>query len=161
MKRRASYAVILSISLVNPSQAQCAHQPPILATVTVVGCVAASFGATDSMFTFGPKYTIAGTDTWPMYKSGDKRSGTLLTVSVVTSKFVWTESSGHWTNGAHLWAKGESRSLFVESAPSDICPRVLPAGLAVRTEPECFDMFHNLLPVTIPLVTVIAVKAGR
>jgi hypothetical protein len=93
--------------------------------------------------------------------TGDKRSGTLLTVSVMTSKFVWPESSGHWTNGAHLWAKGESRSLFVQAAPADVCPRVLPTGLTVQTQPECYDMFHNLLPVTIPLVKVIAGKAGR
>ena len=161
MTLRAQYAPILSILLITPANAQCSHQPAIRATVTVEGCVTASFGATDAMFTFGPKYAIAGTDTWPMYKAGDTISGTLLTVSVKTSRFIWPEHSSQWTNGAHLWAKGESHSLFVQNAPADTCPHVIPAEVTVQTQPTCYDMYHSLLPTTIPLATVLAGQKRR
>jgi hypothetical protein len=156
MTLRALNTAILSLLLVNAANAQCFNQPAMRATVTVEACVAATFGATDAMFTYGPKYTIAGTDTWPMYKAGDTLSGTLLTVSVKISRFIWPEHSSHWTNGAHHWAKGEIHSLFVQNAPADTCPHVIPAEITVQTQPTCYDMYHSLLPTTIPLTTVLA-----
>jgi hypothetical protein len=67
MSTRALYSVILSAFLaVNSAYAQCSHEPAIFATVRVEGCVAATFGATDTMFTLGPNHAIGGTDTWPM-----------------------------------------------------------------------------------------------
>jgi hypothetical protein len=154
MKGRATCAVILSALLVNSADAQCSNQPPILARVMVQGCVAASFEATDVTFAPGPEFAGPHTDVWHMYHAGDKRSGTVVTFSVITSKFVWP-GADHWTNGARLWAKGEIHSVFVQRVPADTCPRALPARLSVQTQPECFDMFHNILPGTIPLAVVI------
>jgi hypothetical protein len=160
MASRTAFVVVMSALLANSADAQCAHQPPILATVTVEGCVAASFGATDVTFAPGPEFAPRGTDVWLMYQAGDKRSGTLITFLVTTSKFVWP-GADHWANGARLWRKGEVRSVFVQGTPADTCPRALPAPLKVQTQPECFDMFHNILPVTIPLATVISDNSGK
>lgn len=79
MKRSAAIVATLTISLVNSVQAKCIYHPEIRAGVTIQGCVAATFGATDA------KSALFG-DPEPMYRSGEALAGTLLTVAVKTAK---------------------------------------------------------------------------
>jgi len=161
MTLRAIYVTILSAALVQSAQARCAYHPEILATVTVRGCVAVTFGATDSKWTWGPEHALNGVDTWPMYRAGDKLSGTLLTVIVKKSRFIWAD--GRTPNDARLWAKGESRNLFLQEDPTDVCPAVLPTDTTVQSQPVCCDTapggWECLLPRNIALVKVVADEA--
>jgi len=163
MTRRALLVSLLSVAIVQPAQAKCVSHPEILATVRVQGCVAVTFGATDSKWTWAPEHSLDGVDAWPMYRRGDKLSGTLVTVTVKNSRFVW--SDGHFANGARVWTNGESRSLFLRQAPADVCPAVMPADITVQTQPVCCDTspggWECLLPQTIALVIVTAEKAVR
>jgi hypothetical protein len=159
MTPKALCVFIAAITLTEPAQASpCAYRPDILATVTVQGCVAVTFGATDSKFAPGPEFLGAhahtDTESWRMYRTGETLSGTLLTVSIKTSKFVWTDASDHHTYGARLWRKGESRTVFVQRAPTEVCPKVLPSALRIQTEPVSYDMYHYLVPGTIDTVEI-------
>jgi len=154
MKARAICIAGLGVSVVNSASAKCAYHAEVLAAVTVQTCVAVKFSASDS------KYNDGFPDSAPsrMYDAGATLSGTLLTVSVKTSKLVWTADTPHFIGGTRLWAKGDFRSLFVQSAPSEVCPHVLPTEVTVRTQPTCCDMtpggWECLLPGTISLVTL-------
>lgn len=162
MTRRALFVVVLSSTLVNSAQAKCMYHPEIAASVTIQGCVAATFGATDTKYNFGP--TPSGEDAWPMYRSGDTLSGTVLSVVVRSSHFTWSDATmGHYTNGMHLWAKGESHSLFVRAPPVDVCPKVLPADVGVETVRVCCDTggWECLLPVNMPLARVVPAKVSK
>jgi hypothetical protein len=158
MKRSAIVVAILSISLVNSAQAKCIHHPEMRASVTIQGCVAATFGATNA------KSALFG-DPEPMYRSGEALSGTLLTVSVKTARFTWSDAMGHSVNGAHLWRKGETHTLFVRDAPTSVCPDVLPADVEVQTQRVCCDTIPGtwecLLPRSISLVNVISLKLAK
>ena len=161
MKSNASLVAFLSAVLINQADAKCVYHPEIRSSVTIYRCVAVTFGATDVKYTFGPP----DEDAWPMYKPGDALAGTLLTVSVKTSHFTWSDAMGHYTNGMHLWKKGESHSLFVRAPPSDVCPSVLPADVTVQSLRVCCDTspggWECLLPPTIPLVTVVTERGGK
>jgi hypothetical protein len=163
MIRRAIYAGLLGVALAQPASARCAYHPETLATVTVQSCVAVTFGATDSKWTWGPQYSLNGEDTWPMYRAGDNLSGTLLTVSVKKSRFIFTD--GHWRNGTHRWAKGEIRNLFLKEDAAKVCPAVLPTDITVQTQLVCCDTFPGwsgcLLPRNIALVKILADVAQR
>ena len=158
MKCSAVIVATLSIALVNSAQAKCIYHPEIRAGVTIQGCVAATFGATDA------KSGLFG-DPEPMYRSGETLPGTLLTVSVKTAKFTWSEAMGHSVNGAHVWKKGEIQTLFVKGAPTSVCPEVLPADVEVQTQRVCCDTIPGtwecLLPRTISLVTLISPKPTK
>jgi hypothetical protein len=157
MNRRAIYTAALSVSLVNSVEAKCINHPEILANVTINACVAATFSATDA------KYALFGAPApLPRYEPGGTLSGTLLTVSVKTAKFTWSEAMGHSINGVHLWLKGETRSLFVRDTPANACPKVLPTDAVVQTQRVCCDVvpggWECLLPGTISLVTLVTPK---
>jgi hypothetical protein len=158
MKRSAIVVATLSISLVNSVQAKCIYHPEIRAGVTIQGCVAATFGATDA------KSALFG-DPEPMYRSGEALPGTLLTVSVKTAKFTWSEAMGHSVNGMHLWKKGEMQTLFVRDSPTNVCPHVLPADVEVQTQRVCCDTIPGtwecLLPRTMSLVTLTSLKPTK
>jgi len=145
----------LNVSLTNSVEAKCVYHPEIRATVTINACVAATFGATDAKSAFfgSPE---------PMYRSGEILSGTLLTVSVKTAKFTWSETMGHSVNGAKLWVKGETQSLFVRDTPSNVCPEVLSTDAEVQTQRVCCDTvpggWECLLPRTTALVTLVKPK---
>jgi hypothetical protein len=152
---------LLSLCLVNSAQAKCAYHAEVLASVTVQTCVAVSFSASDSQYNFG--FTDSGPER--MYRAGATLSGTLLTVSVKTSRLVWAVDIPHYVGGTQLWAKGDFRSLFVQSPSSDVCPHILPADVSVQTQPTCCDTapgaWECLLPGTIPLVALITSKAHK
>jgi hypothetical protein len=158
MKRRAILIAALSVSLINSIEAKCIYHPEIRANVTMNACVAASFGATDVKSAFFGALE-------PMYRPGETLSGTLITVSVKTAKFNWSEAMGHSINGVHLWQKGETQTLFVRGAPANICPQVLPTDTVVQTQPVCCDTvpgsWECLLPGTISLVTLVSPKAAK
>ena len=151
--RIAVLLATLSIAGVTAVQAKCIARPEIRATAVVRACVGVTFGASRS------KYAIGAGDPWPMYKPGETLSGTLLTVSVKSARFVWNDALGHRINGARLWAKGETRSLFVASDAAEACGSVLPAEITVETQPVCCDEFPGgwecLLPRTVARVAVI------
>jgi hypothetical protein len=158
MKPSAIVLATLSVSQVHSAQAKCIHHPEIHAEVTIRSCVAATFGATDS------KSTLFG-DPEPMYRSGEELAGTLLTVTVKSARFTWTEAMGHSTNGVHLWKSGEMRALFVRESPSSVCAHVLPAEVDVQTQRVCCDTIPGtwecLLPGTISLVTLSPLKSPK
>jgi hypothetical protein len=153
MRLRDFVSVMLGISLANPVEAKCIHHPEIRALVTVEGCVMATFSASDT------KTTFFG-DPERKYRAGETLSGTLLTVSVKSAHFTWSEAMGHAVNGVHLWTKGETHSLFIKAAPSAVCPDVLPADLVVQTQRVCCDTvpgtWECLLPESIALATLVA-----
>jgi hypothetical protein len=157
MTVRAIFLSALGVSLVNSASAKCAYHAEVLAAVTVHTCIAVKFGASDSKYTYFPD-----SDPSRMYKVGESLSGTLLTVSVKTSRFVWTADTPHFVGGTRLWAKGDFRSVFVQGAPSEVCPQVLPIDATVQTQPTCCDTtpggWECLLPGTISLVTLSAPK---
>ena len=157
MTRNTLYVAIINVVLVNAAQAKCVNHPEIRATATVEACVAVTFGASDSKFNFG------GDQLFSLYKPGDSLSGTLLTVTVKTSRFIWNDSLGHWSNGTHLWVKGENRSLFVRTPVADACPQVLPVVVTVQTQRVCCDHanWECLLPRTVSLVTVTGTELDR
>lgn len=150
MTRNSILVAIMSLSLMNLAEAKCVAHPEIRASVTVEGCVGVTFSATDS------KYGLGNGNYWSLYKAGDSLSGTLLTVSVNASHFVWAKSSDRQTNGAQLWNKGQLHSVFVRMPSSDVCPRVLPTALEIETQRVCCDSasWECLLPRTVALVSV-------
>jgi hypothetical protein len=159
MKPHTPFVVLLSALLVNQADAKCVYHPEIRSSVTIDRCVAVTFGAADVKYTFGsPQF-----DPWPLNKPGDTLSGTLLTVSIKKSHFTWSDAMGHYTNGMHLWKKGESYNLFVRAPPSNVCPPVLPADHTVQSLHVCCDSggWECLLPPTIPLVTLVTEKSGK
>jgi hypothetical protein len=161
MKTRALFVVLLSAVLVEPAESKCAYHPEIGAEVTIYRCVAVTFSAADVRYTFGPPGSQE--DAWPMNNSGDALSGTLLTVSVKRAHYVWKDSMGHYTGGMPLWKKGESQTLFANAQPSGVCPQILPADVSVETLWVCCDSggWECLLPPTMPLVRIKAVKSGE
>jgi hypothetical protein len=156
MKQRVFLVTILSVAVMNSAQAKCVNHPEIRATAAVEECVAVTFAASETRFTIG------GKDWGPKYRAGEILSGTLLSVTVKTSRFIWPDHSAHWINGAHLWIKGESRSLFVRKAPAEACPANLPTDIVVRTQRVCCDTMPGgwecLLPQAVSLVDVVETK---
>jgi hypothetical protein len=163
MTLKALCALIAAATLIQPAQASpCAYRPEIRAAVTVRGCVAVTLGATDLQFVPGPEFLgHLTTEHWSMYHTGDTLSGTLVTASVKSAKFVWTDGPVPDTSGMHLWRKGESRTLFVQRAPAEVCPKVVPSVIEIQTEHICYDMYHDLVPDTIYTAKIIAAKTNQ
>jgi hypothetical protein len=153
MTARAVLSTILSISLANSASAKCAYHAEVLATVAVRSCIAVTFSATDSKYVYFP-----GDAPSRIYRVGASLSGTLLTVSVKTSKLVWPADTPHFSGGTRAWNEGEYRDVFVQAAPGQTCPEVLPVDATVQTQPTCCDVTPGgeecLLPRTISLVTL-------
>jgi hypothetical protein len=153
MTVRAVFLTAAGIALANSASAKCAYHAEVLAAVTVRTCVAVNFGASDSNYVYFP-----GDDPSRMYRAGASLSGTLLTVSVKTSKLVWPVDTPHFVGGTRLWAKGDFRAVFVQAAASEICPHVLPIDATVQTQHTCCDTTPGgadcLLPGTISPVTL-------
>jgi hypothetical protein len=159
MRLRALFVTIPTIALATTADAKCLDRPDIRATATVEACTSVTFAASDSKYSFGDG------EATPLYKPGDKLIGTLLSVTVKRAQFVWADSHSHRTNGARIWAKGESRSLFVKSAASSVCPTVLPSQIMVVTESLCCDTIpvegECLLPHAVPLVRLLSTTQQR
>lgn len=151
MARHPIFVSLMGLCLANFTEAKCVQHPEIRATVTVEACVGASFAASHS------KIQVGAGEPWALYKEGDSISGTLITVSVQASHFVWTNSSERSTNGWQNWSKGQLRSLFVRAPSVEVCPKVLPATVAVQTEQICCDSsgWECLLPRTVALVNIV------
>jgi hypothetical protein len=158
MKLRAFASAVLGFSLAKPVEAKCIHHPEIRALVSVEGCVAATFSASDA------KTKFFG-DPERKYRAGETLAGTLLTVSVQSAHFTWDEAMGHAVNGVHLWTKGETHSLFIRAAPSAVCPDVLPADLIIQTQRMCCDTvpgtWECLLPGSMALATLVETKGDK
>jgi len=161
MRARTILVAALGVALANPASAKCAYHAEVFAEVTVQTCIAVQFTAGNSKYNY--QFPDSGPE--PMFRAGETLSGTLLTVSVKSSRFAWPENTPHVVNGARLWAKGDVRSVFVQKGPSEVCPEVLPIDATVQTQPTCCDTIPGgwecLLPSTTPLVTLSTPKARK
>jgi hypothetical protein len=162
MTLKALCTLIAAVTLTQPAQASpCAYRPEVRATVTVRGCVSVTFGATDLQFIPGSEFIgYVTTEHWPMYHAGDTLSGTLLTVFIESAKLVWTDGPGPNSGRQYLWRKGESHTLFVQRAPAEVCPKVVPSRIEIQTKHICYDMYHDLVPGTIDTAMIIAAKTN-
>lgn len=104
------------------------------AKVVVRSCVAVTFAPSDLSLDF-PEGRSGR-----YYEQGTNYSGSLLSVGVVESKYVWDAGEKHTTNGFRLWKKNESLTLFVALPVDQACPAKFNETITVDTDRYCCDV---------------------
>jgi hypothetical protein len=134
MHHRYCWTLFLSLALVNASYSKCIFAPMQHANVHVLSCVAVKFGPSDMTLDFG------GGRRGRLYAPGSSYSGTLLSVSVNDSHFVWKEGEQHRTNGFHSWKHRENQTLFLALPVDQVCPANFDQTLSVDSDRDCCDV---------------------
>jgi hypothetical protein len=153
MHHRIVSLLILSIAVANSVTAKCMFAPKIRGSVSVESCVGVTFEPGEMGIDFG------GGRIGPWYAKGSSYSGTLLSVQVKESHFVWDDGERHRTNGFKPWVKGKILTLFVAAPVGEVCPRLYGDVIAVETDGYCCDVLpvkdRCLVPGSIPAVHVL------
>jgi hypothetical protein len=131
--------------------AKCVFAPHIQSDVEVWSCVAATFGASNSNF-----YDFSR-----LYERNASFSGTLLSVKVKKSHFVWDDPKDHRTNGFHPWAAGQVHTLFVDRPVDAVCPTSLPSTMTVLTMDDCCDVLPRKGLCLVPAARVVIVSSQQ
>jgi hypothetical protein len=124
----------LSVILVSNGSAKCIFAPTLRANVSVHSCVAVTFQPSDLGI------EIVKGNTSRLYQDGSSYSGTLLSVTVKSSRFVWDVGEKHETNGFHVWTPRESRTLFIAKSADVVCPAKYNDTITVETDRYCCDV---------------------
>lgn len=147
MHHRFFWTYLLSVALLNSSYSKCIFAPMQRANVNVQSCVAVTFAPSDITLDFG------GGHTGRLYEPGATYSGTLLSVRVAESHFVWDAGEKHRTNGFHPWKHGQEQTLFLALPVDQACPTNYGGSLSVDTDRDCCDVLpvrgRCLVPATI------------
>src|SRR4030095_5649705 len=101
---------------------KCIDRPNYRARVTVMSCVAATFGASDVSIAPFPGERVRN------YEKGAKIAGTFLVIEVISRSLVWGENS-YRDAEFKPWAKGARRSIFVAKSPAETCPSQMPSEI--------------------------------
>jgi hypothetical protein len=134
MHQRLFWTFLLSLVLVSGSYSKCIFAPVLRANVHVQSCVAVTFAPSDMTLDFG------GGRTGRLYEPGATFSGTLLSVRVTESHFVWETGEIHRTNNFQPWKHGEGQTLFIALPVDQVCPPNFEGTLVVETERDCCDV---------------------
>ena len=151
MRHQFFLSLVLSVALVNGSYGKCIFAPKLRASVTAQSCVAVTFGPSNLSIEF-PK------GLGRLYQEGSSYSGTLLSVTVNKSRYIWDAGEKRETNGFHVWAPKQSRTLFIAKSVDEVCPAKYNDTITVERDRYCCDVLpareQCLVPGSIEIVSL-------
>jgi hypothetical protein len=137
MRHRSVWIFVLLVAVVNSSAAKCIFAPKLRSSVTVGSCVGVTFEPSD----LGAEFGVGRIGPW--YTKGSSYSGTLLSVRVKDSRFVYAKGERHDANGFKPWANGKIMTLFVAAPVHEACPKLYGDVIVVETDRYCCDVLPN------------------